>query len=448
MGKHCSVPGCRDHQKLKRNQRSYFHVRRPELARSEKEKQHRQVLQNFLKSVKNNNDILRLQFVKETANICDAHFKPEDLIVKGKAKMLKIGAIPSLNVPETSYFLSVNSVDRCYHIKDVLKMDIPTLLKLFVRKVVGYFKIQYSCSLGSNCHYRHSTRFEREGDNIMLEHLKDHVDQFKEKLAECPMYYRRRKFQTVFWKNKQDEKLFEQQAWDSKGRRIAPYRINEQLNHSKVKSRKNTKHIKIKNSQTTSNIPHSMEQQTTSFPVENSFKVKGRKDTKHIKIENSSNTFPVDVKPVQKYPIYKREFESTEVMGPKRKRLQKLLETKTEDLKTTHVKSFDKDQLSTSTESYLSLDDDISSIKIVSCVSLARNNIARFPTPTNSTEPNQSEDKPSDSDDSEGDIRSDSSDNESGEEEDEQKVLFDSHRSYFIPQQKEAIMGLQNNKIS
>ncbi|XP_078483903.1 uncharacterized protein LOC100184150 isoform X2 [Ciona intestinalis] len=440
MGKHCSVPGCRDHQKLKRNQRSYFYVKRPELAHSEKERQHRQVLQDFMKSVKNNNDILRLQFVKESANICDAHFKPEDLIVKGNGKMLKIGAIPSLNVPETSYFLSVNSIDRCYHIKDVLKMDIPTLLKLFVRKVVGYFKIQYSCSLGSNCHYRHSTRFERDGDNIMLAHLKDHVDQFKEKLAECPMYYRRRKFHTVFWKNKQDEKLFEQQAWDSEGRRIAPYRINEQLNHSKVKSRKNTKHIKIENSQTTS-----------SFPVENSSKVKSRKDTKHIKIENSSNTFPVDVKPGQKYLTCKREFELTEVMGPKRKKLQKLLETKTGDLKTPHVKSFNKDQLSTSTESYLSIDNDISNIKIVSCVSLARNNNERYPTPINSNEPNQSEDKPSDSDDSEGDIRSDSSDNESGEEEDEQKVLFHFYRSSFIPQRKEAKNGLQkitDTKIS
>ncbi|XP_078487074.1 uncharacterized protein LOC144745144 [Ciona intestinalis] len=80
---HCAVPNCNwSSKKAKQgNTRTLFTVYRPEFAKTNDEKEHREQLTNFLLSVRDagKGDCIKEMLHKETAAICEAHFDQSDL---------------------------------------------------------------------------------------------------------------------------------------------------------------------------------------------------------------------------------------------------------------------------------------------------------------------------------------------------------------------------------
>ncbi|CAK8674782.1 unnamed protein product [Clavelina lepadiformis] len=98
----CCIPGCTYNSKSK-NKRSCFAIRRPDFARTDKERRHREVLTRLILSLRDSSkdDNIKWLLHKENAYICESHFNPDDIIVYSNRKALKCGRLPAYNLPHT-----------------------------------------------------------------------------------------------------------------------------------------------------------------------------------------------------------------------------------------------------------------------------------------------------------------------------------------------------------
>ena len=104
----CAVPGCcYRYGRSNSEKRSIFTIYRPDLGKNEQEKSHRQMLTNFILSMrdaKSPTDTILTQLHKESAGICAIHFDKESIEIIGKRRRLKLGAKPCYNLPKSSMF--------------------------------------------------------------------------------------------------------------------------------------------------------------------------------------------------------------------------------------------------------------------------------------------------------------------------------------------------------
>ncbi|XP_078495193.1 uncharacterized protein LOC144750005 [Ciona intestinalis] len=127
---HCSVPGCcysRSRSKLlKESCRALFCIRRPELAKDNAERCHRETLTNFILSMRDvkGGDVINEMLKKESAAICENHFLESDIIVKGVRKQLKIGAKPRKNLQKVS-----GQFTGCPRKEPAVREDLPQKLR-------------------------------------------------------------------------------------------------------------------------------------------------------------------------------------------------------------------------------------------------------------------------------------------------------------------------------
>nr|XP_026695342.1 uncharacterized protein LOC104265701 isoform X2 [Ciona intestinalis] len=111
----CCIPNCFYSYSKKNAKRSLFTIRRPDLARSSDEKDHRERLTNFILGLRDfqRGDRIKEILKKEKACICEAHFKPEDIVsYYHSRKELKCGAFPSENLPKKCGVLVKESRER------------------------------------------------------------------------------------------------------------------------------------------------------------------------------------------------------------------------------------------------------------------------------------------------------------------------------------------------
>ena len=98
----CSIPGCNYSRKSKDSKRAIFRIFRPALGKKSVEaRKHYETLSNFLLQLRDfqKGDKIKELLHKETACICESHFNDDDMIVNKAKKQLKLGAIPSRNLP-------------------------------------------------------------------------------------------------------------------------------------------------------------------------------------------------------------------------------------------------------------------------------------------------------------------------------------------------------------
>ena len=105
---YCSIPGCNSSNKSK-NKHTLFKICRPELGKkTEEQRKHYQQLTNFLLKLRNTKGDNILQLLhKETATICERHFKETDIITSTSKKQLKLGSIPFLDLPKAKREIKV-----------------------------------------------------------------------------------------------------------------------------------------------------------------------------------------------------------------------------------------------------------------------------------------------------------------------------------------------------
>ncbi|XP_077975911.1 uncharacterized protein LOC120326815 isoform X1 [Styela clava] len=106
----CGIPGCNYVRKT--GGRSMFRIRRPDLARTPGERKHRQRLTNVMLSIRDftKGDNIKDLIHKEACCICDNHFAKEDILDYGMKMSLRLGAMPTKNMPFPQC-----SVPGCHH---------------------------------------------------------------------------------------------------------------------------------------------------------------------------------------------------------------------------------------------------------------------------------------------------------------------------------------------
>ena len=109
---YCSIPGCNYSRKDKDSNRGIFKVLRPDLGKkSAEEKEHYENLQKFLLQIRDfqKGDRIKVLLHKETACICENHFTADCIISVNTKKKLKLGSMPSLNLPKPVKEVKVSS---------------------------------------------------------------------------------------------------------------------------------------------------------------------------------------------------------------------------------------------------------------------------------------------------------------------------------------------------
>ena len=119
---HCCIPGCTSHSRKHLTQKiSYFAVLRSDLGKkSKKEKVYWEKLKSLVLQMRKScftnwtdfykEDRINEMLHKQTAFICEKHFDNDDLKVRKSCKTLKVGAMPTKNLPKKKKIVEVSII--------------------------------------------------------------------------------------------------------------------------------------------------------------------------------------------------------------------------------------------------------------------------------------------------------------------------------------------------